>query len=58
MDNYGFNLEDHNKAVPLYTKAGTGSNPNAIGSDYTNVDLFNRVTKLYFNDRVQPLPSA
>lgn len=56
MDDYRLDLEDYDEEVPLYTEAHTSSSPNDISSDYTNVDLFNRVTKLYFNDQVQSLP--
>ena len=58
VDDYGLDQEDHDEVVPLYTKAGVGNGPKAITSDYTNVNLFYRASKLYFNNQVQHMPPA
>ena len=52
VDDYKLNQEDHEEMVPLYTEAGAGNDLKAIASNYTNADLFNRATRLHFNDQV------
>lgn len=56
IDNYGSNREALREVVLLYTKVGTGTGPYGISNAYCKVDLFNKVVKLYFGIRVQPLP--
>ena len=54
-DNYGFAEEVEEQAQPLYTEAAAGVGPCEIRSAYTDMELYQKAVRFYFNDDMQPL---